>query len=140
MGEDQNGDTKNNPENLFDRAMKNLIKKAVFDDSIKNEFLDALGIDRVIIKMTPNTDNDRKQNKVRLCLHLQIKKDKDGVIKHQNKYPAIPAIYFNLKSPVKIEIIEEEIIFFFLKHFEKSCYYDTIFSDIFEKYYGIPNN
>lgn len=125
----KNGDNGNKNENygesLFETAVKILIKEGKFDDCYHNPILDEYGIDFVLIKFII-----LKNKKIRIALHIQVKQGENGIKKHFNRYPHIPAILINPNSP--IEKIKKEILALFLKNFETTCFHAYLILD-FEK-------
>jgi len=120
-----NNTTENHGEILFKKAVKILIKEGKIDDYYYDQNFDNFGIDFVLTKYI-NINN----KKIRIALHIQVKQGENGIEKHENRYPVIPAILINPELP--IEEIKEKIMAFFLKNFEPTCYYPSILLD-FEK-------
>lgn len=117
--------TENQGEVLFQKAVKILIKEEKIDDYYYSQNFDELGIDFILTKYI-----NLPEKKTRIALHIQVKQGENGIEKHTNRYPVIPAILINPK--LTVEEVKKEIMVFFLKNFESTCYYPYILLD-FEK-------
>lgn len=117
---------KNQTEILFFNTAQRLIAKGLINECHCNELFDSFMIDFILVKYVKLT-----KKIVRLVLHMQLKKKKNGIEKHKNRCPSIPVMV--LHPDLSINKAEKKILKFFLKIFEESAYYKRLKKE-FEPY------
>lgn len=111
----------NLPENIFRKALVNLINKGLIDKFINQKLFDDHGIDFIVIKFTKNGHGDESE---RLYIPIQIKRSEEWAEFHKNKYPFIPVIVVNDRS--KIEDLEKKVLNFFLEIYKDTCFFSSL--------------